>query len=148
MRLLKTVVILTLTVGLAIGSYLYWLLMTPVNAANVEFRLTNYCYLCTKALQINENSRLALAGLGRGSCSCLAERLVSQAGLVPAAALTEGARRLGVFGLRRKIGAENKGGGLLSKTGVSDKLIAEFAERYATAANACIAAAGSQTPPL
>jgi hypothetical protein len=143
MRLLKTIIILALAVALVIGAYLYWLLMTPVNAANVQLRLTNYCYLGTKALQINQNSRLALEGLERGSCSCLAEKLVSQAGPIPAAALTEGARRLGVFGLRRKIGAENKGGGLLSKTGVSDRLIAEFAERYVTAANACIAAAGS-----
>jgi hypothetical protein len=143
MRLLKTILILALAAALAIGAYLYWLLMTPVSADNVQLRLTNYCYLGTKALQINENSRLALAGLERGSCSCLAEELVTKAGPIPAAALTEGARRLGVFGLRRKIGAENKGGGLLSKAGVSDKLIAEFAERYVTAANGCIAAAGS-----
>jgi hypothetical protein len=142
MRVMKILAMALLLAASGAGLYLYWFLMTPVTADNVRSRLTKYCYLGTKALQINENSKLALEKLPRGSCGCLADKLVSQAGPVPAAALTEGARRLGVFGLRRKIGAENKGGGLLSKSGISDKLVAEFAERYVMAANACIAAAG------
>ena len=114
--------------------------MTPVTAENVQSRLTNYCYLGTKALQINENSRLALEKLERGSCRCLAQKLVGDATPAAAAALTEGARRLGMFGLRRRMASEkSEGGGLLSKTGLSDKLVAEFAERYVKAANACTA---------
>jgi hypothetical protein len=139
MRYLKYPLAVMLTLAIALAAYLYFILMTPVTAANVQFRLTNYCYLGTKALQINENSKLALEGLGRGSCRCLSEKLVSGASPEGAAALTEGARRLGMFGLRRKMNSENKGGGLLSKSGVSDKLVAEFAERYVNAANACTA---------
>jgi hypothetical protein len=137
MRSLKFASVVLLVFAAAICAYFWILLMTPVTAANVQFRLTNYCYLGTKALQINENSKLALDGLGRGSCRCLAEKLVSGASPAGAAALTEGARRLGMFGLRRKMASENKGGGLLSKSGVTDKLVAEFAERYVNAANAC-----------
>ena len=139
MRSLKFASVVLLVFAAAISAYFWILLMTPVTAANVQFRLTNYCYLGTKALQINENARLALAGLGRGSCRCLAEKLVGGASPAGAAVLTEGARRLGVFGLRRKMNSENKGGGLLSKSGVSDKLVAEFAVRYVNAANACTA---------
>ena len=140
MRYLKYALALLLTFALAVSLYFYWLLLTPVTAENVQSRLTNYCYLGTKALQINENSRLALEKLGRGSCRCLADKLVSEATPAAAAALTEGARRLGMFGLRRRMASEkSEGGGLLSKTGLSDKLVAEFAERYVKAANACTA---------
>lgn len=137
MRLLKITSASLLIVLLSIGLCLYFLLMTPVTAENVQTRLTNYCYLGAKALQINENSRLALDKLERGSCGCLAGKLVSEAGSAVAATLTEGARRLGVFGLRRKLASEKSGGGLLLKSGLSDKLVAEFAERYVKAANAC-----------
>ncbi len=143
MRLLKTITILALAAALAIGAYLYWLLMTPVTAGNVQLRLTNYCYLGTKALQLNENAQLLLEKLERGSCSCLADKLVSESGLVPATALTEGARRLGLFGFRHRPGTSRSDGGLLPKAAIKDRLITEFADRYVTAANACIAAAGS-----
>ena len=140
MRLFKAVIILALATALAFGAFLYWLLMTPVTAANVQLRLTSYCYLGTKALQVNENARLALEKLPRGSCGCLANKLVSEANPSAAATLTEGARRLGLFGLRRKMASDgNESGGLLSKSGISDKLAAEFAERYTAAANACVA---------
>mgnify|MGYP003543285128 CR=1 FL=1 len=126
--------------ALALGAYFYWLLMTPVTAENVQTRLTNYCYLGTKALQINESSRLALEKLERGSCRCLAQKLVGDTTPAAAAALTEGARRLGMFGMRRRMASEkSEGGGLLSKTGLSEKLVAEFAESYVKAANACTA---------
>jgi hypothetical protein len=137
MRYLKYLLVVLVILGLVFSGYFYWLFMTPVSADNVQTRLTNYCYLGTKALQINENSRLALEKLPRGSCGCLAEKLVSGASPTAAAALTEGARRLGIFGLRRKLDSEMRSGGLLSKSGLSDKLVAEFAERYVKAANAC-----------
>ena len=140
MRILKITSASLLLLVLSIGLYLYQLLITPVTAENVQFRLTNYCYLGAKALQINENSKPALEKLERGSCGCLAEKLVGEAGPAASAALTEGARRLGMFGLRRKLASENIGGGLLSKTGLSDRLVTEFAERYVKAANACGAA--------
>lgn len=138
MRYLKYLLVVLVILGLAFGGYFYWLFMTPITADNVQTRLTNYCYLGTKALQINENSRLVLEKLPRGSCGCLAERLVGEASPAVAGTLTEGARRVGVFGLRRKMASEKRdGGGLLSKTGLSDRLAAEFAERYVKAANAC-----------
>jgi hypothetical protein len=141
MRHLNYILAVLVIPGIAFGVYLYWLFMTPVTADNVQTRLTNYCHLGTKALQINENSKLVLEQLPRGSCGCLADKLVSDANPTTAATLTDGARRLGIFGLRRKLGSEKGGGGLLSKSGLSDNLIAEFAERYVRAANACMAGA-------
>jgi hypothetical protein len=143
MPFLENVAFLALAAALAITGYFYWLLMTPVTVGNVQLRLGNYCYLGTKALHLSENSRLAPGGLQRGSCGCLAEKLVNGGGPAAAAALTEGARRLGVLGMRRKLSSGQNGGGLLSKTGAADLLAAEFAERYVSAANACVAAAGS-----
>jgi hypothetical protein len=139
MRLVKTVIILALAAALTIGAYLYWLLMTPVNAGNVQVRLTSYCYLGTKALQINESSRVVLEKLKRGSCGCLSARLVSEAGSDAAAKVTEAARRLGVIGIKRNWsqGPKDAGGGIISGSGLKDRILQEFSERYVKAANAC-----------
>jgi hypothetical protein len=70
---------------------------------------------------------------------------VDEAGPQVAAKVTEAARKLGVFGIKRKwnkdSGKSSDDSGLLQSSGLRDRIIQEFSERYVKAANACEAEA-------
>ena len=145
MRAFKFVFIALVALALIGGAFASYVLLAPVTANNVKFRLTSVCAMGTAALRLNDAAAAELEKMTNGSCGCLSGRLINEAGPDVAAKVTEAARKLGVFGIRRKwnSGADEskEGGGLLESSGLRDKVILEFSERYVKAANACEAEA-------
>jgi hypothetical protein len=145
MRALKFVFAAILLIAVIGGAFFSYVLLAPVTANNVRFRLTSVCAMGTAALRLNDAAATELEKLNKGSCGCLSSRIVDEAGPEVAAKVTEAARKLGIFGIKRKW---NKGagdapadGGLAGTLGVKDRIIVEFSERYVKAANACEAEA-------
>jgi hypothetical protein len=145
MRAFKFVLIALLLIAVIGGAFLSYVLLAPVTANNVRFRLTSVCAMGTAALRLNDAAAGELEKLNKGSCGCLSGRLVEEAGPEVAAKVTEAARKLGIFGIKRRWNKEDVGnseGGLLEASGLKDKIVQEFSERYVKAANACEAEAG------
>jgi hypothetical protein len=145
MRAFKFVLIALLLIAVIGGAFLSYVLLAPVTANNVRFRLTSVCAMGTAALRLNDAAAAELEKLNKGSCGCLSGRLVEEAGPEVAAKVTEAARKLGIFGIKRRWNKEDVGnseGGLLEASGLKDKIVQEFSERYVKAANACEAEAG------
>jgi hypothetical protein len=145
MRAFKFVLAALLFFAMIGGAFLSYVLFAPVTANNVRFRLTSVCAMGTAALRLNDAATAELEKLEKGSCGCLSGRLVAEAGPEVAAKVTEAGRKLGLFGIKRKWNEggskEAGGGGLLESSGIKDRIIQEFSERYVKAANACEAAA-------
>lgn len=145
MRALKFVLLAAVLILIIGGAFLSYVLLAPVTANNVRFRLTSVCAMGTAALRLNEAAAQVMHKLNKGSCGCLSGRLVNEAGPQVAAKVTEAARRLGIIGVRRKINAAGENGeadnGLLESARLKDKIILEFSERYVKSANACEAEA-------
>jgi hypothetical protein len=144
MRSFKFVLIALFLIAVIGGAFLSYVLFAPVTASNVRFRLTSVCAMGTAALRLNNAAAAELEKLSKGSCGCLSGRLVDEAGPEIAAKVTEAARKLGIFGIKRKWNRSGGGeddGRLLKGFDVKDKIILEFSERYVKAANACEAEA-------
>jgi hypothetical protein len=145
MRALKFVFAAILLIAIIGGAFFSYVLLAPVTANNVRFRLTSVCAMGTAALRLNDAAAIELEKLNKGSCGCLSSRILDEAGPEVAAKMTEAARKLGIFGIKRKWnkGADEapQNGGLLESSGVKDRIIVEFSERYVKAANACEAEA-------
>jgi hypothetical protein len=143
MRAFKFALIALFALVLTGGAFLSYIVLVPVSAGNVQFRLTSVCAMGTAALRFNDAAAAELEKLTKGSCGCLSQRLVDEAGTEVAAAVTEAARKLGVFGIKRKWGkgAKEQREGMLKSFSLRDKVIQEFSERYVKAANACEAEA-------
>lgn len=144
MRAFKFLVVALVLLAAIGGAFLSYVLFAPVTAVNVRFRLTSVCAMGTAALRLNEVAASELQKLDKGSCGCMSGRLVEEAGPEVAAKMTEAARKLGIFGIKRRWNKEDGGnseGGLLETSGLKDKIAQEFSERYVKAANACEAEA-------
>jgi hypothetical protein len=143
MRAFKFVLIALFALALIGGAFLSYIVLAPVTAGNVRLRLTSVCVMGTAALRFNDAAAAELEKLTKGSCGCLSQRLVDEAGPEVAATVTEAARKLGVFGIKRKWGrgAKEEREGLLKSFSLKDKVFQEFSERYVKAANACEAEA-------
>jgi hypothetical protein len=142
MRAFKFILIALLLLAFIGGAFLSYVLLAPVTANNVRFRLTSVCAMGTAALRLNDAAAAELEKLDKGSCGCLSGRVVEEAGPEMAAKMTEAARKLGLFGIKRKWNKEDEEkGGLLESSGLKNKIVQEFSERYVKAANACEAQA-------
>jgi hypothetical protein len=143
MRALKFVFAAILLIAVIGGAFFSYVLLAPVTANNVRFRLTSVCAMGTAALRLNDAAAVELEKLNKGSCGCLSSRIVDEAGAEVAAKVTEAARKLGIFGIKRKWsqGATQEREGVLKSFSLKDKVIQEFSERYVKAANACEAEA-------
>lgn len=145
MRALKFGLFLLALFALFGGAFLSYLLLAPVTANNVKFRLTSICAMGTAALRLNDAAAAEMAKLTKGSCSCLSGRVVNEAGPELAARVTEAARKLGIFGVKRKWNSSSyeskERNGILESSGLKERVIQEFSERYVEAANACEAEA-------
>jgi hypothetical protein len=142
MRALKFALVALALLALIGGAFLSYALLAPVTANNVKFRLTSICAMGTAALRLSDAAAQEMEKLTKGSCGCLSGRLVNEAGPGVAAKLTEAARKLGLFGIKRKWNQGAKeDGALLKSFSLKDKIIQEFSERYVKAANACEAEA-------
>jgi hypothetical protein len=145
MRALKFVFAAILLISVIGGAFFSYVLLAPVTANNVRFRLTSVCAMGTAALRLNDAAAIELEKMNKGSCGCLSSRIVDEAGPEVAAKVTEAARKLGIFGIKRKwnkgAGEARQDGGLIGTLGVKDRVIVEFSERCVKAANACEAEA-------
>jgi hypothetical protein len=138
-RVFKSVLATLAVLALIGGGFVSYLLLVPVTASNVKFRLTSICAMGTLALRLNEAAAAEMEKLTKGNCGCLSGRLVGEAGPEIAARATEAARKLGVFGIKRRWNSDGDrdGVGMLESSGLKYKIIQEFSERYVKAANAC-----------
>jgi hypothetical protein len=92
-RVFKSVLATLAVLALIGGGFVSYLLLVPVTASNVKFRLTSICAMGTLALRLNEAAAAEMEKLTKGNCGCLSGRLVGEAGPEIAARATEAARK-------------------------------------------------------